>query len=74
MTSIFERARQAKAKQPISASNASFRSESGVNNEVSGVCPKCGITMKTVIASTFTRGDLPAHYCESCCVATPVQE
>lgn len=72
---VFDLARnQGKAATSQSSTITGILSESSVNNEVHGVCPKCGRAMSLVNANTCTRGNLPTYYCESCCVATPVQE
>lgn len=70
-SNLFDRVRSAK---PQSSTSSSIESTSSVNNEIAGICPKCGTKMSEVIANTHTRGTLNAYYCESCCVATPVQE
>lgn len=72
---VFDLARN-HGKTNVSQSSGinAITSESSVNNEIPGVCPKCGRSMSLVVAKTCTRGDLPTYYCEPCCVATPVQE
>jgi predicted RNA-binding Zn-ribbon protein involved in translation (DUF1610 family) len=68
---LFDRVRNVKKTESTSSE---LTSKSSVNNEIAGICPKCGSSMKMVEANTHTRGVLNTYYCESCCVATPVKE